>query len=83
MSGTSDSLDTISNKLRDIIVNLGGNIGELKNLGMKDFRRAVNKKFPAGEYVQIFFSSDTNVPAGIKEKLKLDKTVNRTFIEVV
>jgi small subunit ribosomal protein S6 len=81
MRGYTEPIDTIFAKLRDVVTGLGGNILDFKTLGQKVFERAVDKKYLAGEYVQITFETDPSVPAAIKEKLRLDKTINRIFIE--
>jgi small subunit ribosomal protein S6 len=81
MRGGSESVDAISARLRNIVVDLGGDVKELKKLGQKTFERAVDKKYLCGEYVQIAFCAESSIPAAIREKLKLDRTVNRVFIE--
>jgi small subunit ribosomal protein S6 len=81
MRSCPDSVDAISDKLREVIADLGGDVTEFKNLGQKTFERAIDKKYPCGEYLQFTFRAGPDVPAGIKEKLRLDKTVNRVFIE--
>lgn len=81
LRGYADSIDTIFDKLKNMIVDLGGEISEFKNLGQKEFERVVDKKYTSGAYVQILFSGLTSMPRAIKEKLKLDKTINRIFIE--
>lgn len=74
-------METIFDKLKTLIGELGGEINDFKNLGQKEFQYAVDKKYTSGTYIQILFSALSNVPAAIKEKLKLDKTINRIFIE--
>ncbi len=81
LRGYSDPMETIFDKLKNLIVSLGGEISDFRDLGQKDFQYAVDKKYTNGMYIQILFSSLSNVPAAIKEKLKLDKTINRIFIE--
>jgi small subunit ribosomal protein S6 len=74
-------METIFNKLSGIISDLGGEISDFKNLGQKTFEYAVDKKYLSGEYLQISFEADARAPASIREKLRLDKTINRVFIE--
>ncbi|MDE6432538.1 MAG: 30S ribosomal protein S6 [Opitutales bacterium] len=82
LRGYSDPIETIFDKLKNIISGLGGEINDFKNLGQKEFQYAVDKKYTNGTYIQVLFSALSGVPAAIKEKLKLDKTINRIFIEV-
>ncbi len=81
LRGYNDPLETIFDKLKNVISSLGGEINDFKNLGQKEFEYAVDRKYTSGMYVQLLFSALSNVPAAIKEKLKLDKTINRIFIE--
>jgi small subunit ribosomal protein S6 len=81
MRGYSESVDAVVGKLTGVVTDFGGDIRELKNLGQQIFARAIDKKYPGGEYVQITFEADSSVPAAIREKLRLDKTINRVFIE--
>lgn len=83
LRGYSDPMETIFDKLKNIITDLGGEIEDFKNLGQKEFQYVVDRKYPSGAYVQILFSALASVPAAIKEKLKLDKTINRIFIELI
>ncbi|MDR0595746.1 MAG: 30S ribosomal protein S6 [Puniceicoccales bacterium] len=81
MRGYSEPVDTIFAKLKNTVTDVGGIIKDFKPLGQKVFERAVDKKFPSGEYVQIYLEGDSGVPAAIRGKLRLDKTINRVFIE--
>lgn len=81
LRGYSDPMETIFDKLKNLISSLGGEISDFKDLGQREFQYAVDKKYTSGAYIQILFSALSNVPAAIKEKLKLDKTINRIFIE--
>jgi len=51
------------------------------NLGKKDFARVTDRKFPNAVYVQISFSGPPEAPTHLKEKLRLQHHVYRTFIE--
>ena len=81
LRGYSDPMETIFDKLKNLISSLGGEINDFKDLGQREFQYAVDKKYTSGAYIQILFSALSNVPTAIKEKLKLDKTINRIFIE--
>jgi small subunit ribosomal protein S6 len=81
MRGYSEPIDTVFDKLKGVVADFGGDIREFKNLGQQTFARATNRKYLSGEYVQITFEGDSGVPAAIREKLRLDKTINRVFIE--
>lgn len=69
--------------LKKEIAAVSGEVTEVENLGKRDFARVVNKEFPAGVYVRMGFSGPGESPALIKERLRLNQTVSRTFIETV
>jgi ribosomal protein S6 len=48
---------------------------------MLDFARAADRRYTQGHYIEIFFESTGDVPSSLNEKLKLDKRVNRIFVE--
>ncbi len=78
--GYEESVETLIEKLKSVVESVGGKVESVDNMGSKQFVRTVDRKFPSGIYVTIVFSGSASVPAQIKEKLKLDKTVNRLMI---
>ena len=83
MRDTTEGLEAVIERLSNAISEIGGNVTEVKNLGQKDFERVADRKFSNGIYVQIMFEGASNMPADLKTKLSLDKTINRVLIEVV
>ena len=79
--GYDEPVETLIDKLKNIITDIKGTVGEVENLGPQDFARVTNKHNPTGHYVRITFEGNTESAATIKEKLRLDKTVNRVLIE--
>lgn len=73
-------VETLIEKLTGVIEVIGGTIVKVKNLGQKDFARVTDKKFPAGVYVEVDFSGPSEAPSVLKDKLKLDRTINRIFV---
>lgn len=67
--------------LNEILASIGGEVSDSEDLGMREFARAADRRFTQGHYVEIFFEGEGKVPATLKEKLKLDKRVNRIFVE--
>ena len=79
--GYQDSIDTLIQKIKVTIELLHGIIGEVTDLGSKDFVRVTNRKFPSGYYVQFTFTGPTSTPSLLNEKFRLDRTVNRILIQ--
>ena len=76
-----DSIEALTDSIKTRFVEVGANIEHVNNLGQFQFERVVNRKFPAGIYLQIEFSGETSVPDAIKSKFQLDHTINRILIE--
>jgi ribosomal protein S6 len=62
---------------------IGAEVSGSEDLGMREFARAADQRFTQGHYVEVYFSGPGSTPAELKEKLRLDKRVNRIFIESV
>ncbi len=75
-----DSAKVISD-LNELLRSLGGEPSDSEDLGMREFARAADSRFTQGHYVEIYFESTSKLPLIFKEKLKLDKRINRIFIE--
>ncbi|PWU06157.1 MAG: 30S ribosomal protein S6 [Verrucomicrobia bacterium] len=73
-------VETLIEKLTNVVEAVNGSVKKIKNFGQKDFSRVTNRKFPGGIYVEINFEGPAEAPLRLKEKLKLEKTVNRIFV---
>lgn len=77
-----DSAKVLSD-LTELLESLGATVSEGSDLGMREFARAADRRFTQGHYLEIHFSSAGTMPAQLKEKLRLDKRINRIFVESV
>lgn len=73
-------VETLIEKLTSTIEAIGGSVQKVKNLGQKEYARITDRKCPRGVYIEIDFEGPAESPAKLKEKLKLEKTINRIFI---
>ena len=67
--------------LNEILKSIGGEPSVSEDLGMLDFARAADRRYTKGYDIEIYFEGAGDVPSTLNEKLKLDKRVNRIFIE--
>ncbi len=81
LRGTEDDVSKVSADISEILNSLGSSVSESEDLGIKEFTRAVDPKFKQAHYLEVYFSGSASVPQELKEKLLLDKRVNRIFIE--
>ena len=51
------------------------------NIGRKDFARVTDKKLTGAHYVHINFTAPADAPQHLREKLRLNGSVYRTFIQ--
>jgi small subunit ribosomal protein S6 len=81
--GTEDTIEKIIEDVKTEITAVNGAISKVENIGRKDFVRVTDKKLTAANYVHVDFSAAAEVPAILKERLRLKQYVYRTFIESV
>ena len=67
--------------LNEILKSIGGEPSDSEDLGMLDFARATDRRYTQGHYLEIYFEGSSDVPSTLNEKLKLDKRINRIFVE--
>ena len=79
--GKEDTIDQIIEGVKNDITALQGEVTAVENLGKKDFVRVTDRKFTSGAYVQVAFSAPAEAPAQLKERLRLNSSVYRTFVQ--
>ena len=78
---TEDDVAKVSTDIKEILSTLSASVSESEDLGIREFTRAVDPNFKQAHYLEVYFSGSASVPQKLKEKLRLDKRVNRIFIE--
>ncbi len=81
--GKEDSVDQMIEGVKNEIAAVQGEVTGVENLGKKDFVRVIDRKFTGGSYVQVNFSAPPEAPAQLKERLRLNGSVYRTFVQSV
>lgn len=81
--GKEDSVDQIIEDVKKDIAAVEGEVSSVENLGRRDFARVTDRNFPGATYVQVAFSAPPSGPAALKERLRLNNTVYRTFVQTV
>jgi small subunit ribosomal protein S6 len=81
--GKEDSVEQIVEGVKKEITTLHGEITAVENVGKRDFARVTDAKFTGAPYVQITFSGPAGSPAQLKERLRLNSNVYRTFVESI
>lgn len=81
--GKEESVDQLIEDVKKEIAAVQGDVTAVENLGKRDFARVTDRKFTGGVYVHVSFSAPAEAPAQLKERLRLNSTVYRTFVETV
>jgi len=81
--GKEDAVDQIIEGVKKEIAANQGDVTAVENIGKKDFVRVTDRKFTGATYVQIAFSAPPECPAQLKERLRLNGSIYRTFVESV
>ncbi|GAB1488488.1 hypothetical protein MASR2M8_09330 [Opitutaceae bacterium] len=79
--GQADTIEQIIEGVKTEIAAVQGDVTAVENLGKKDFVRVTNPKLTGATYVQVAFSAPAEGPAQLKERLRLNQNVYRTFVE--
>ena len=79
--GADGSSDEMIPKLSEIISQVDGEVTKVDNQGSRDFVYPQSKDVTSGTYLQFEIESDPEMPIRLKEKLKLEKKVDRILIE--
>ncbi len=79
--GKEETIEQIVEGVKKIIAEVKGEVTAVETVGKKDFVRVTDKKLTSATYVQINFSGPAESPANLREKLRLNDSVYRTFIQ--
>ena len=79
--GSADSIDQIIDGVKKDIAAVQGEVTAVESIGKKDFIRVTDKKFTGGTYVHVNFSAPADGPTQLKERLRLNHSVYRTFVQ--
>ena len=81
--GQADTIEQIIEGVKTEIAAVHGDVTAVENLGKKDFVRVTDAKLTGATYVQMAFSAPAEGPAQLRERLRLNQNVYRTFVESV
>ena len=79
--GQEASFDQIVDGVKKVITEVQGSVSAVENIGRKDFVRVTDRKLTGAHYVQIDFAGPVDAPANLRERLRLNGSVYRTFIQ--
>ena len=81
--GKQETVDQIVDGVKKEIAAIQGDVTAVENIGKKDFARVTDRKFTGAAYVHVNFSAPPEGPAQLRERLRLNGSVYRTFVQEV
>ena len=81
--GQADTIEQIIEGVKTEIAAVQGDVTAVENLGKKDFVRVTDAKLTGATYVQMALRAPAEGPAQLRERLRLNQNVYRTFVESV
>jgi ribosomal protein S6 len=79
--GADGGSDEMIPRLSEIIRATDGEVTKVENQGSHDFAYPQSKQMKSGTYLQFEISGDPEMPVRLKDKLRLEKKVDRVLIE--
>lgn len=79
--GKEETVDQIVDGVKKVITEVQGEVTAVENIGKKDFIRVTDKKLTGATYVHISFAAPAAAPAQLIERLRLNSSVYRTFVQ--
>ncbi len=79
--GKEESIEKIVDGVKKVIAEVKGEVSGTESIGKKDFARVTDKKLTGAHYVHINFAGPADAPAHLRERLRLNGSVYRTFIQ--
>ena len=81
--GKEDTFDQIIDGVKKDIVAVEGEVSAVETLGRREFARVTDRNLVGATYVQVSFAAPASGPAALKERLRLNSSVYRTFLQAV
>ncbi len=81
--GKDDTIEQIIEGVKKEINAVQGDVTAVENLGKKDFARVTDPKLTGAAYVQMNFSAPAQGPSQLRDRLRLNHSVYRTFVQSV
>ncbi len=78
-----EPIEALVEQIKSVIIEMGAEIVDVNDLGLKNFERCPRKEFVAGQYVSILCNADSSFNKILQERIGLNPNVNRVVVELV
>lgn len=79
----AEPVETLIEKMKALLETLGAKVEKTENLGVKDFVRVTDRRLPNAPYAQFEIEAPSSLPVAFREKLRLDRSVKRIFVQSI
>ena len=79
--GKEETVEQIIEVVKKDIAAVQGDVTAVENIGKRDFVRVTDKKLTGATYVHVSFAAPAAAPAQLIERLRLNHSVYRTFVQ--
>ncbi|MGA1204891.1 MAG: 30S ribosomal protein S6 [Opitutales bacterium] len=81
--GYEAAVETLEEKVTELLKESGGEVESLENLGRRDFSRVTEKGHTGDTYLQVDVSGPAELPATFLERVRLDKLIKRSMFKSI
>ena len=79
--GSEESVDGLIESIKKDVAAVQGKVTSANNDGVRNFARVTNPKFVGSTYVSLTMEGPSTLPAALRERFRLNKTIYRLFVE--
>lgn len=77
--GYESPVETIEEKVAELVKNAGGEVESLENLGRRDFSRITEKGHAGDSYLVAVVNGPANLPGSFQDSIRLDRLFKRAM----
>jgi len=81
LRGTEEPTEAVIESMKAEIAAVDGDVGQVNEIGQRDFARVTDERRPTGHYVQIDFEGPPSADADLRERLHLNKVAYRVLVQ--
>ena len=79
--GYEAPVETLEEKVAEMLKSLGGEVESLDNHGRRDFTRITEKDHTGDSYLSVVVSGPASMPAAFQDSIRLDRQVKRAMFK--
>ena len=79
--GYEAPVETIEEKVAELLKAVGGDVESLENLGRRDFIRITEKGHTGDAYLTVVVSGPATMPGAFQDSIRLDKLIKRAMFQ--